>query len=263
VSTADGMAALRAAAAVGPYFAVEPWTPDGGWRPLADLATDAVVGERVSAARTVIAGSAGIPPGSVEPRVAASIVFLGLAARLVSPPLAAAVLAGTVPQLTGEALWWRPVRGGPWPLAATPVPGEDCGPLDEPGERDAAGKLLAGIVVELICPLLAAFAGYGQVSSQVMWGNVASGLGGAVGMLGAAHPGRADAAAGLAARMLRYGPLRGTGELVRPDPGDWRRFFVRRSCCLFYRVPGAGTCGDCVLTPEDARRQQWQSALRR
>jgi len=22
---------------------------------------------------------------------------------------------------------------------------------------------------------------------------------------------------------------------------------MRRSCCLFYRLPGAGTCGDCVL----------------
>ncbi|MEU7551440.1 (2Fe-2S)-binding protein [Streptomyces sp. NPDC044571] len=23
--------------------------------------------------------------------------------------------------------------------------------------------------------------------------------------------------------------------------------FVRRSCCLYYKVPGGGFCGDCVL----------------
>jgi ferric iron reductase protein FhuF len=50
--------------------------------------------------------------------------------------------------------------------------------------------------------------------------------------------GRADA---LLEALLRSGPLAGTGR--RRDDGT----FVRRSCCLFYRVPGAGTCGDCVL----------------
>ncbi|MEC4021033.1 (2Fe-2S)-binding protein, partial [Streptomyces sp. H27-D2] len=37
------------------------------------------------------------------------------------------------------------------------------------------------------------------------------------------------------------------------DTGNWRaageRDFVRRSCCLYYRVPGGGMCGDCVLLP--------------
>ncbi|MEU9111287.1 (2Fe-2S)-binding protein [Streptomyces sp. NPDC048483] len=23
--------------------------------------------------------------------------------------------------------------------------------------------------------------------------------------------------------------------------------YRRRNCCLYYRVPGMGTCGDCVL----------------
>jgi ferric iron reductase protein FhuF len=44
--------------------------------------------------------------------------------------------------------------------------------------------------------------------------------------------------------LLGSGPLAGTGR--RREDGS----FVRRSCCLFYRLPGAGTCGDCIL---DAR----------
>jgi ferric iron reductase protein FhuF len=38
------------------------------------------------------------------------------------------------------------------------------------------------------------------------------------------------------------GPLAGTGRRL-PDGR-----FVRRSCCLLYRLPGAGTCLDCILT---------------
>jgi len=47
--------------------------------------------------------------------------------------------------------------------------------------------------------------------------------------------------------------LRGTGEFVRSGPGGPRLQFVRHSCCLPYRVPGAGTCGDCVLTASRSR----------
>jgi FhuF 2Fe-2S C-terminal domain len=114
----------------------------------------------------------------------------------------------------------------------------------------------------------------------VLWGNVASALAGAAGMLAdmypdgqAAHPG-ASGAAGLAdragvaeragvivAQALAQPPLAGTGRLVRPDPEHARRFLVRHNCCLYYRIPGGATCGDCVLTPEPARRRHWRSVL--
>jgi ferric iron reductase protein FhuF len=42
--------------------------------------------------------------------------------------------------------------------------------------------------------------------------------------------------------LARPGPLAGAG---RFDVGG--RYFVRASCCLFYRIPNAGKCGDCVL----------------
>ena len=99
------------------------------------------------------------------------------------------------------------------------------------------------------------------MSEQVLWGNVASALAGAMTMLIEAHPEQADTTAGLVERLLEREPLTGTGEVVRPEASHPRRFLVRRSCCLFYRVPGGGYCGDCVLTPSDVRRQQWQSAL--
>ncbi|WP_350325223.1 (2Fe-2S)-binding protein [Streptomyces katrae] len=41
------------------------------------------------------------------------------------------------------------------------------------------------------------------------------------------------------------GALAGTGSFVH-EPGLGVAF-VRRSCCLYYRVPGGGLCGDCVL----------------
>jgi hypothetical protein len=109
----------------------------------------------------------------------------------------------------------------------------------------------------LVGPILSAFQREYRLSTKVLWGNVASGLAGAAGMIG--RPEAFD----LVDDVLRVPPLRGTGEFFRPDPAVDRRFFVRRSCCLFYRIPGAGTCGDCVLTPQDVRRQQWQAALSR
>src|SRR2546423_754961 len=74
---------------------------------------------------------------------------------------------------------------------------------------------------------------------------------------GLGHPERRAALAGavpLAERreaggvLLARGPRRGGGQLgVRAG----RLTFRRRSCCLFYRLPGGGTCGDCPLRPRD------------
>jgi hypothetical protein len=71
---------------------------------------------------------------------------------------------------------------------------------------------------------------------------------GASAMLAGSCPARAEAAYRLTAQIVALEPLRGTGEFVRSGPGGPRRRFVRHGCCLLYRVPSAGTCGDCVLT---------------
>jgi hypothetical protein len=269
----DPWKALAAAAAAGPYFALEPWAggtqgpaQDGTrWRPLSALVSDPdVLAERVDHARRALARSAATAPAAVEQRAAASIMFLGLASRLVSPPLGAAVAGGVVPDLTLADLWWRRVAGGPLPLAARLSSGAAVGDLGSRQQRAGAARLLSEVCIQgLAAPVAAAFEAAFRLSPQVLWGNVASALAGAASLLAESFPERAEAAGQLTAEILGQGRLRGTGELVQPDPARPRRFLVRRSCCLFYRIPGGGTCGDCVLVPEDVRHQQWQSVLAR
>jgi FhuF 2Fe-2S C-terminal domain len=238
-----GSRALAEAARAGPYFTIhpcsgQPWSGGAGWRPFAALLTDpAVLPGRVAQTRSVLARNAGCAAEDVEPRVAASVMFLGLTAQLVSPLLGAAVLAGVLPRLTVAGLYWRPVPGGPWPLAARPVDGAPVGELGVPQAAAALAERMNG----LTGPLAGAFRTAFQLSGQVLRGNVASAVAGASVTLAAAVPARAGLASELAAAILAREPLRGTGEF-RPGPR-----FRRRSCCLLYRVPGAGMCGDCIL----------------
>ena len=229
-------AALDLAAEVGPFFVLDRWAPDTDWRPLTELveSPDALM-ERVAAARAMLAERSRVEVGEIEERATASIVFLGLAARLVSPAFACAVLADRVPDLQLDALWWKPTAGGPWPMARSDVAGsEAAGSLAE--------DLDARILRPIVAPVLESFGRTFALSPQVLWGNVASSLGGALTMLRAARPDRADVATQLMGQLLEHGTLAGTGDLDAIGPS-----FVRRSCCLFYRVPGAGICGDCVL----------------
>jgi ferric iron reductase protein FhuF len=63
-------------------------------------------------------------------------------------------------------------------------------------------------------------------------------------------------------RLLARAPLAGNGGFVRPFPDRPERFFLRRACCLYYRVPpGGDKCGDCALVDAGTRRQQWQAFL--
>jgi hypothetical protein len=60
-------------------------------------------------------------------------------------------------------------------------------------------------------------------------------------MLTAAEPALTERTAALAGAVVELPPLRGAGRFARPG------LFIRRSCCLYYRIPGGGLCGDCVL----------------
>jgi FhuF 2Fe-2S C-terminal domain len=255
---AAAAAALRAASSIGPFFAVELDASGTGWRPLRELIDDPrVLAGRVAVARSGIARSSGLRLDQVDLRATASIWFLGFAARLLSPVFGGAVLTGTVPTPAVDELWWRAVDGGPIPLAVSPTVG--CSAAGLAGRALAAAiqrTSLDGPIAALKSAVGAAF----TVSPLVLNGNVASALGGSVRMLAAAAPDLAGTAADLALRLLADGSLSGTGELVRPDPGSPSWFFVRRSCCLFYWIPGAGTCADCVLVPPEVRRRQWREA---
>lgn len=234
----DLRAVLSDVAGLGPFFVVgtDPAeSADPTWRPVRDLCTDGrSLPDRIAYVRRALAG-ADRPDGGVDDRVAASIAFQGLAAGLVSAPFAAAVLHGVVPELTPEALHWRPSASGPLRLwcprpVAVPV-------------AALAELLLDGH----LAPLVAAVRALVPVSERVLWGNAASALAGAKRVLGAVRPEAGARAAEVAQWLLATGPLAGTGQLLAPAPPDTAWSFRRRSCCLYYRVPGGGLCGDCVL----------------
>ncbi|WP_432976445.1 (2Fe-2S)-binding protein [Dactylosporangium sp. CA-233914] len=203
-----------------PYFVWEPYDGGPGWRPFAQLLEPDVVAQRVAVSRRALVGMFGLDEAAVPERVVASVLFLGWASRLVSPPLADA-LTGTVRGAGPGDLWWREVPGGPLPLAVRDVPPR---PADD---------LFDVAVLGLVAPLAEVFRERFRLSPRVLWGNVASALGGAAGQL----PGGAwDVVRGLLARP----PLAGTAVVGA-------RSLRRNNCCLYYRIPGGGTCGDCVL----------------
>ena len=238
----DATHALSVAGEVGPYFETSTWRDGAGWRPLAELTRPTgALAERVVAATSTLARISGVNAGDLEERVVASTVSLGLFARLVAPPLAAVVLTGVLPRWSVEALWWQPVAGGPWPLAVSDTHGRATGP------EEAVDLFERSVVTATVEPVVRAVRDGFSVSEQVLWGNVASALAGAMTMLVEVHPAEADLTAHLVEGLLDRGRLAGTGEVCQPEASQPRRTFVRRSCCLFYRVPGGGYCGDCVL----------------
>jgi ferric iron reductase protein FhuF len=150
--------------------------------------------------------------------------------RLVSPVFAAAVLDGVVPMLSLGSVWWQPVATGPMPIAYRGVAFRPASPA----------RIVEGCIDATVAPLLATLGDRFRVSPKVLWGNAASALGGAFVMLAADRPAHAERAGRLLSELLQLEPLRGMA--------TWNGHALkRRNCCLFYRVPGAGTCGDCVL----------------
>ena len=170
----------------------------------------------------------------VERRPVASAVLLALAARLLSPVLATAVLDGRLPDLTLDRLYWQPSTDSGFPLAI-------------PAESRSAGDLVVGLAELLTGPIGQLVAGVQAacpLSAQVAWGNVGSALNGAAIVLGQLRPELAGRTYRLTQAVLARPPL----DLPDPVAGP---AFRRNSCCLLYRIVPAGRdalCGDCVLT---------------
>jgi len=215
---------LQVLAGCGPYFAVSTGAVhEPGWRPVRALYENPVVLARlVERVRTRL--------GTGQARVAASILFQGHAARLWSVSLGALLRGGLLPELDPDALLWRD-QGGSVRLHLDRTEGWR-------GE-DLENALGCSVIDDHLTPLLTAVHRLAPLSGRLLWGNAASALLGAARVLDDAQLGPAR---GVAARLLNYGPLRGTLE-VQPEGG-----YRRRSCCLFYRVPGGALCGDCALT---------------
>lgn len=272
----DVPALLADVARIGPFFAVATGAapPGGGWTALRALGAPAAAAE-VDPLRdriTAVGDALGC-----DRRVAASTAFQGLAAQLVAPLFAAVVVHGALPArvsvapaaswphvvvpggprtATGDheavreglagALHWRPGGAGPWLWWAGPGRVVAC-PDD----------LLADVLAGLLAPVVAAMRARASVSPRVLWGDAASAVAAARGLVAAALPASARRATAVAGHLLTAPPLAVTAALRPPEPPDVAWSFRRRSCCLYYRVPGGGVCGDCVLHD---RGRRWAEA---
>jgi iron complex transport system ATP-binding protein len=214
---------------IGAYFAVGTGPVDDGWRPVAQLYTDAALLEG-------IVGRVHARMDAAEQRIAASTFFLGFAARLWSIGLGALAGYRLLPNLDAEHLLFRETDAQIRLHIERPVAwrGDDVEPM------------LADMVLEWhLARLTAALRRLGPISAKLLRGNAASAL------LGAARVFDRDATPGpgwqLARRLCADERL--ADAIVFSDAG-----YRRKSCCLYYRVPGGGLCGDCVLTTQPHER---------
>ena len=222
VPTAD--AALVAAAQLGPFCAVDADAGPG--------AVDLADGPRVLDARAAaVSGVLGRPAGSRE---VLSLVHLGVVARVLSPALGAALVAGVLP--VPERVVLQPVGSNPVPMAWSGVR-----VVEVPRPADVAAALAEHWLGPVLGPWTGTVAAR-SVSRRVLEGNVVSALHGTGVVVDSARPELAGRTRAVLDALLAAGPLAGTGGR-RPDGS-----FARRSCCLLQRLPGAGTCADCVLT---------------
>ncbi|MFC9758182.1 (2Fe-2S)-binding protein [Streptomyces sp. NPDC056921] len=219
-----------AAASVGGFFALRTTAPpDGAPAPLARL----YAGEQAPLTDRIDTVAARL--GTSERRVAASIAHLGLASRLWSVALGPAALTGSFPALAPGALHWDPRHPAPddlWLDGTETLPGTAC-------------RIREAVQYGHLVPLAEAVHRDGPLSGRLLWGNAGSALAGALRQLLAwarthRRPDAAARARALAAELFDHPDLRATGA---PHGAAFRR----RSCCLYYRTPGGGLCGDCVF----------------
>ncbi len=217
-------------AALGPYFATHAHEPAARvalpWRPLSELIDRPItLDARLEATRAALIAR-GDPATVVDLRVVASVVQLGIVARMLAPAIGSYALGLGQIDAQSEDIWWQDKLGGPFPISI---------PRVEPaGEFALRGSIVEGVT-------MAVGARYG-VSPRVLWGNVGSAANSAARLIAASRPDVAPRAAVVANLLLADS---------RVDEGKLRSSssFRRRSCCLIYRVVGSrsAVCGDCVL----------------
>jgi iron complex transport system ATP-binding protein len=219
-------AALAKLAEVNGYFAVGTGSVDGDWRSLRQLYTDRDLLDGI--VKRVQARMSG-----AERRVAASSVFFGLAARLSSVGIGAVVGHRLLPELAADELLFREVDGQIELHIERPVG----------WQGDELAPLLADMILDAhLSPLTDALHRLGPISSELLRGNAASALLGAAGVYDRHQATDSTGPAWQLARSLcddqrLHGAIKFDG-----------RSYRRTSCCLFYRTPGGGLCGDCALT---------------
>jgi FhuF-like iron-sulfur protein len=160
----------------------------------------------------------------VHIRVAASMVQLGVVARILAPALAIEASGLGAVSLTATDLWWQDDLGGVYPLSLTTT--------------TVGSDRLDGAVTELTDLIRSRYG----VPARALWGNIASAANSAAHQLAAARPDLAEPARAVADAVLADNRLDGGN--LHSGTG-----FRRRSCCLIYQAAGTrvAVCGDCVL----------------
>lgn len=232
----DTPALLVAVAEFGEFFALPP-ADDGPWQPIGTLLADATtVRDYALRTQAAMAAAFGLEVSRVPLKAAASSFHLSIAARVLSPVIAAAVTHSAVPMLTAESLRWqadsshRPKLG----VAQT-------NSLKTSEPADAAQAIGTTAIDQVLGPLGDTMRRAVALSPQVLWGNVASASHGAVKVLGSSRPHDLDRGHALVRALLALPALDGTADYLPTG-------FKRHNCCLYYQVPSGGYCGDCVLS---------------
>ncbi|MEU7476099.1 (2Fe-2S)-binding protein [Lentzea sp. NPDC042327] len=210
---AEVLAALRQVRGINPFFALDVGRPDDSWLPGTALLEGPALRETIDAIAARY--------NAAEPRVAASLFFLSYTARLLSPLTATDLPIDVRP----ENLWWQHHRRNGLSVR-----------IDTPrlGPRPA----------EALAPVVEAVHAVVPVARGLLWGNAMSNIAGALKMVVRAGALSAEEAEERGNRLMAAPPFEGAGEFVTL-PGEVA--FLRRSCCLYYRVAAGGKCGDCPL----------------
>ncbi|MGV0790864.1 (2Fe-2S)-binding protein [Mycolicibacterium sp. XJ1819] len=219
----DATRILAEISTVSPYFAVSCGAvSDDSWYPVHRLYTDTEL-------LTAIVGRVQSRIGTDERRVAVSTFQLGLAARLWSIGLGALIRHGVLPDLDAEQLLFSETAGRIRLHIEKPVA----------WQGDGLETLLANQVLDgHLAVLTAALHRLGPISARLLRGNAASALLSAARVIDRATT--SDPAEQLARRLCADERL--DGEVIFNGAG-----YRRTSCCLYYRTPGGGVCGDCVF----------------
>ncbi|WNV88683.1 (2Fe-2S)-binding protein [Umezawaea sp. Da 62-37] len=214
------LATLRRARVISPFFVLDVGRPDDTWLPGTAL-TDG------SRALPDTLDAIGARYRTTERRVAASLFFLSYTARLLCPTVAAHVLDGAIPDIRPGNLWWRydPEQG----LRVR---------LDEPTTGPG--------IAEAMAPVVDAVRAESGVAAGLLWGNAASSMAGGLRTMAGTGTASPEECLATAAELFADKPFRQAGGFV-DFPGEVA--FRRSSCCLYYRLDGGGTCGDCPLSP--------------
>jgi ferric iron reductase protein FhuF len=179
--------------------------------------------------------------GTDQRRVAASMVVLGYAARVLGPAVAVLARDAILVDLSPDRVTFDFTTDRGFQLALTPPAA---------GWRGPNPALLQRWHTDLIdghlAPVIDAVRSVVPVAAGLLWGNVASGLTGALIALTRDDTIPVQQAHTTGQALLDHGPLQTGGDWTLDQHGVR---FTRRSCCLYYRLPGGGMCADCALQP--------------